>query len=101
MFYRLIGFCFVLIVAAANAFATGSDDTPSWLQQAASARPPGYAKDVPAVVLLNEQTVTVGLDGRLITTTNYAVRILTREGRAFAVAAEGYATDGGKVRDMR
>jgi hypothetical protein len=101
MLYRLIGFCFVLILAAATPAWAGSDDVPQWLQQAASASAPAYDKDVPAVVLLNEQAVTIGEDGRIITTTNYAVRILTHEGRAFAVASELYGTDGGKVRDMR
>ncbi|HEX8652586.1 MAG TPA: transglutaminase domain-containing protein [Pyrinomonadaceae bacterium] len=103
MFYRLIGLSFVLMVAAAAAapaFAAG-DDTPQWLLQAASASAPAYDKDVPAVVLLNDQTVTIGANGLIITTTNYAVRILTHEGRAFAVASQGYATDGGRVRDMR
>jgi hypothetical protein len=101
MLYRLIGFCFVLIMAAAApAFAAG-EEVPQWLLEAASTRVPSYAKDVPAVVLLNDQTVTIGADGRIITTTNYAVRVLTREGRAMAVASEGYSTDGGRVRDMR
>ena len=85
---------------AAPVFAAG-EDVPQWLLQAASTRAPAYARDVPAVVLLNEQTATIGEDGRIVTTTNYAVRILTREGRALAVASQGYATDGDKVRDMR
>ena len=103
MLYRLIGLSFMLVMAAAAsapARAAG-DDTPPWLLAAASTSVPAYDKDVPAVVLLKDQTVTVGADGRIVTTTNYAVRILTREGRAMAVASEWYATDGGKVRDMR
>jgi hypothetical protein len=56
---------------------------------------------VPAVVLLDEATTTVGEDGRLTTTKTYAVRILTNEGRAYAFAAAGYETDSGKIRDIR
>jgi hypothetical protein len=102
MLYRLIGCCCALIMAAtaAPAFAAG-EDVPQWLLQAAATSIPAYAKDVPAVVLLNDQTTTIGEDGRIVTTTTYAVRILTREGRALAVASQGYATDGGRVRDMR
>lgn len=97
---RLIGCCFALLLVAAPASAAG-DDVPAWLRQAASASSPTYAKDVPAVVLLNEQQVTVGADGRVTTVTNYAVRILTREGRGSAFAAMPYKTDTEKVREMR
>ncbi|HEV7860256.1 MAG TPA: DUF3857 domain-containing protein [Pyrinomonadaceae bacterium] len=84
---------------AVPAFAAG-DDVPAWLRQAASAATPVYDKKVPAVVLLDEQQVTVGDDGRVTTVTNYAVRILAREGREAAFAREVYNTDTGKVREM-
>ena len=45
--------------------------------------------------------MTVGEDGRVITVSSYAVRILTQDGRKNAVAMVGYATDTGKVRDFR
>ncbi|MBC7911959.1 MAG: DUF3857 domain-containing protein [Pyrinomonadaceae bacterium] len=100
MLYRSLLFCFLLIAAAAPALAVG-DDAPDWLQQAAAAKPPAYDKDVPAVVLHQEQVVKLDSDGRLTTTTTYAVRILTREGRAYAEAVETYLTNAGKVKEIR
>ncbi len=97
---RLIGCCFALLLSVVPAFAAG-DDVPAWLRQAASASAPAYAKDVPAVVLQDESTITVGEDGRVTTVSTYALCILTREGRGAAVAAEGYQTDTGKVREIR
>ncbi len=100
MLRKLIGCCFLLALASAHVLAS-NDDAPAWLRQAASVSAPAYARDVPAVVLLDESTTRIGEDGRLTTTATYAVRILTNEGRAFAVARAGYATDSGKVRDIR
>ncbi|MCA1594260.1 MAG: DUF3857 domain-containing protein [Acidobacteria bacterium] len=102
MFYRLIGFCFMLALLSAPTYALGGDEVPAWLKQAAAASAPTYKKDVPAVVLNDESNVIVGDDGRITTVTTYAVRVLTREGRASASAVEHYETDtGGKVREMR
>ena len=81
--------------------ARAGDDAPSWLRQAASATPSGYDKDVPGVVLWDESRVTVEEDGRVVMTNYYAIKVLTREGRALAKAIEGYSTDNGKVREMR
>ncbi|MDQ3747642.1 MAG: DUF3857 and transglutaminase domain-containing protein [Acidobacteriota bacterium] len=95
---RLIFSSFLTILFFANAFADGS--APNWLKQAASAKPPVYAKDVPGVVLLNSQEVTLDGDGRLITTENHAVKILTREGRGLAAAHAFYLMSFSKVRDI-
>lgn len=99
MFLRVIGLCFLSAVFFTSALAS-SDEAPPWLQQAAAIKVPAYDKDVPAVVLQNDQTVTVSEDGRVTTTTTYAVRILTREGRDYAGAAEMYLTNSGKVREL-
>jgi hypothetical protein len=96
---RLIKCCLLLVLLAVPAFA--GDEAPPWLQQAATTKAPTYKKDVPAVVLLDEQQVTVGEDGRITTVRTYAIRILTREGRHFAVAHGYYETDNGKVREIR
>lgn len=102
MLYRIILLCFVFIAAtAAPALAAGGDDVPSWLQQAAAAKVPVYDKDVPAVVLHQEQAVKLDSDGRLTTITTYAVRVLTREGRGYAEAEEMYLTNAGKVKEIR
>lgn len=94
----------LLLCAPAFAFAAAphaGDEAPAWLTQAAGASAPPYAKDVPAVVLLDDGQMTVGEDGKIVHVSTYAVRILTREGRAHARAVAGYATDTGKVREMR
>ncbi len=87
-----------IFITALNAF--GGDTPPSWMRQAATASLPGYDKEVSAVVLHNEQVVTLGGDGMLVTTENYAVKILSREGRRHAVATALYLVSSGKVREI-
>jgi transglutaminase-like putative cysteine protease len=99
---KLISGVFILIsFASTNAHASPGDEAPNWLRQAASQKLPTYDRTVSAVVLVDESTVTVAEDGRVTTQYSYAVRILSREGRESAVAQEGYATDTGKVKEMR
>lgn len=96
---RLPALALLMVLAAAGAKAA-SDDAPAWLQEAAKVSVPAYEKDVPAVVLLREQHVTVTEDGRVTTTTMFAIRILIHEGRDYAEAREFYTSDAGKVREM-
>ncbi len=78
-----------------------ADDVPGWLQDAARSASPTYEiKSVPAVVLRNEETVSVNSDGSITRTMRYAIRVLIREGRKEAVADIVYQTDGEKVRDL-
>ncbi|HKC65962.1 MAG TPA: DUF3857 domain-containing protein [Pyrinomonadaceae bacterium] len=98
MLYRIFGFIVLMLLSASFAFA--GDEAPAWLQQDAAMKVPAYERDVPAVVLHDEQNVTVGDDGRITIVKTYAVRILTREGRALAEATEIYLTDADKVKDM-
>lgn len=103
MLYRLTCLLFLLAAgptAAARTPAAG-DEVPAWLKQAAAASVPAYGGKVPAVVLHRERAMNVGEDGRIVTTTTYAVRVLTREGRGEARAREMYTTDTGKVREFR
>ena len=94
-------FALLLVAGPARANVAG-DETPSWVQQAAAIKVPTYQeKDVPAVVLVNERTTTVESDGRTREVYNYAIRILQREGREFAVARAGYIPDSGKVKDFK
>ncbi|MFS8085125.1 MAG: DUF3857 domain-containing protein, partial [Acidobacteriota bacterium] len=99
MIKRLLIVCGLLISAPVFAFA--ADDVPPWLRQAAATQVPTYDKEVRAVVLLNEEQVTVSADGHITTLTNFVVRILTHEGRRYATAAVPYLTDSGKVRELR
>jgi transglutaminase-like putative cysteine protease len=96
---RLMVGCFLVCVISAPVFA--ADEAPDWLKQASLAKSPVYGKDVPAVVLLSERTVTVGDDGKVTTFERYAVRILSIEGRGEARGSATYLTDTGKVKDMR
>ena len=100
MRFRVLIPTFFVLLAIVPAVAAAGDEAPSWLKEAATVQVPTYDKDVPAVVLRREQTTTVGNDGKITTTTMFAVRILTREGRQFARAVEMYLTKTGKVREM-
>lgn len=77
-----------------------ADPPPSWMRQAASASVPNYEKNVQAVVLHNEQQLSLSSDGKLVTTENRAVKILTREGRREAIADVIYLVSAGKVREL-
>jgi hypothetical protein len=104
MLYRLTSALLLVAAAAAAAAArtpAAGDEVPAWLKTAAAASAPAYDPKVPAVVLHHERQMTVEPDGRIVTTTSYAVRVLTREGRAQARAYEIYQTDTGKVRELR
>ncbi len=90
----------LLLAVPANA-ATPGDEAPVWVQQAAAIKIPAYDKDVPAVVLVDDSVVTIDSDGRISEVYNYAVRILQREGRAYAKGGVGYIPDVEKVKDLR
>ena len=100
MYPRLIFTLLFIISLVAGVSANPLDGSaPSWLRSAASISVPSYDKNVKAVVLHNEESVT--LDGtNLVTTENHAIRILTREGREEAYAVAFYLVSSGKVRDM-
>ena len=99
---KMFLFCLLglLILATPVAAATG-DETPSWVQQAASMKVPTYDKEVPAVVLVSELTTNVSSDGKTNEVLNYAIRILRREGRDYAYGRVGYIPESSKVKDFR
>jgi hypothetical protein len=88
----------VIILLAGS--AARADDAPQWLRTAAAAAAPTYDKDVPAVVLYDDEQVALGSDGKLVTTDKFAVRILTRDGRGYAVARANYLANYSKVREI-
>lgn len=99
--YRLVIFPILLImVFTVPVFAVG-DDAPVWLTQVAKTSTPVYEKDVPAVVLHDEGIVTVGTDGKVTTTTTFAVKILLREGRYMAIARTSYLMNFDKVKEIK
>ena len=88
--------CIVLTISGAP-----NDKVPAWLENASKVATPSYeVKDVPAVVLRQEESINVTSDGTVLRTVRYAVRVLVREGREEAVARVVYGTDSEKVRDI-
>lgn len=100
LFSRSIFSFLFLVFLCTTTFAIVDDAPPTWMRQASSVNPPTYPKDVSAVVLHDEQQVTLDKDGKLVTVENYAVKILSREGRDYAVAHAFYLSSFSKVRDM-
>ena len=101
--FRFLFFCLTAFVCL-NLIAvpvSAGDAAPDWLSQAVAVTPPAYEKDVPAVVLHHEQITTLNADGQLVVTTNYAVRLLNREGKYFADASQLYLQSSSKVRDIK
>lgn len=98
LFPRSILGLFLLLGLSFTALA---DDAPAWLKQAAAGSVPTYEKDVPGVVLIDDQQTSVATDSKVVTTENYAVRLLTREGRNLAIARKYYLVSSGKIKDIK
>jgi Domain of Unknown Function with PDB structure (DUF3857)/Transglutaminase-like superfamily len=94
----LFGLIFTLFIAVSTIF--GGNDIPDWLRQDAAITTPTYEKNVPGVVLRNNQSVEYTSDGKIVVTTTYAVRILAREGKNLALADAVYLVSSGKVREI-
>src|SRR5262245_9223480 len=90
-----------LLILTTTVAAAPADDMPSWLQQAVEIKAPAYEKDVPAVVLVDDSQIIIGSDGKQNESYNYAVRILRREGRGYAVGDVSYLPNISKVKDFR
>lgn len=97
----LISVLGLLLLAVPAKASVAGDEAPVWVQQAAALKVPSYNKDVPAVVLVNEQITTIDSDGRITEVFNYAVRVLQREGREYALGHVVYNPDGEKVKELR
>ena len=88
----------IFVIAASTARA---DNPPDWLTEAAKVATPVYdVKGVPAVFLKKEESVSVAADGTVIKTDRVALRVLTREGRDYALARVVYETDSEKITDI-
>jgi len=73
---------------------------PAWLAAAAARAVPAYDKDVPAVVLHRETRNKIEANGKLITTEQFAVRILNGDGKDNAIARAHYLVSAEKVRNI-
>jgi hypothetical protein len=90
-------FVFVLTIAV-----KADDPLPGWLQEANKRSTPSFEiKDVPGLVLHDEQNVVLDNEGKLTITTNHAVRVLAREGRGYAMAGVPYLQSSSKVKDFK
>ena len=98
---RLIAATMLLLLSFGYVNAAPGDETPSWLQQAVSLKLPAYDKEVSAVVLVDDSTMTIDADGRINEAYNFAVRVIRKEGREYAAGRVGYIPDISKVKDFR
>ena len=98
---RFAGLALVFLTAGISATSAFAGSAPTWLQQAMQAKPPGYEKDVKAVVLYKDEHVTLDSSGKLLTVDNYAVKVLTREGRREAAGVAFYLSNFSQVTDMQ
>jgi Domain of Unknown Function with PDB structure (DUF3857)/Transglutaminase-like superfamily len=80
-----------LLATPMAAFA--KDSVPQWVKDAAAEKLPQYAPETDAVVLLEDQTLTVEGPGRSISHYRIAVRILRQQGRNFAHLGTWYDKD--------
>ncbi len=102
--HKLAILAVTLFVSAAwtsTARAAIDEKAPSWLTQAVTAKNPDYDKDIPAVVLYRDQTVTIAPDGLMTVTTYHAIRLLTRDGKGFASAYAPYLQSASKVKQIK
>jgi transglutaminase-like putative cysteine protease len=98
---KLMGTTLLLLLSLGTVSAAPGDETPSWLQQAITIKLPTYDKQVTAVVLVDDSTVTIDSEGRLNEVYNFAVRVLQKEGRDYAAGRAGYIPDVSKIKDFR
>jgi hypothetical protein len=75
------------VCAWALAAAAAPVSVPDWVKQAAAETLPTYPSDTPAVVLVEETTLTVQPDGHAVQRVRRVVRILRQQGRIYGEVA--------------
>lgn len=89
-----VSICLSVAVPCAHAGIFGSNSSvPQWGLDAYKTQTPDYAKDAPAVVLLDEYVETIDSQGRAVERERYAVRILQPQGRRYASCAVSFDVD--------
>src|SRR3954463_5524425 len=76
-----------------------ADSAPAWLQAASQQTLPHVDKDIPAIVLLDEGSVTFNDKGQLVKRQRFAIKILTKEGKSYTGQSVHYNNDS-KVNDF-
>ncbi|HZY74419.1 MAG TPA: DUF3857 and transglutaminase domain-containing protein, partial [Edaphobacter sp.] len=84
MFYRSGFLAAVLAVSAALSAFAGTPQPPAWVLTAAHASTPEYPPATQAVILDNEETLTVAPDGSATIFKRRVIKILRPQGRGFA-----------------
>lgn len=80
----------VLAVVGTQAWASSF---PDWVREAAHQMLPAYPSDSKAVILLSDETYTVGADGRAVAHVRKVIEILRPQGRELAYPAAWYDKD--------
>ena len=88
----------VVLLAPLPALAA---DAPRWLVDASRRQGTALDRGAEAVVLHDEEHVSVQSDGRVIRKRTYAVRVLTKGGAGAAAMREVYRTGSGEVRTLK
>ncbi|MBM3784567.1 MAG: DUF3857 domain-containing protein, partial [Acidobacteria bacterium] len=77
-----------------------ASDVPQWVRAAAAKAHPAYQAKTPAVVLLNEETLTVDAEGKRVFQERYVAKRLTA-GRVRLSGGRTYDSRTGRIRDFR
>ncbi|MBV9266577.1 MAG: DUF3857 and transglutaminase domain-containing protein [Acidobacteriaceae bacterium] len=94
---RHLALCFLLTALRAGA----ADTAPDWAREAASRTLPDYPAQVHVATLVDDMHVTVQPDGSTVNQVRSAVRIISREGEARAVAFLPYYRKVTKIRSLQ
>lgn len=89
------------LVFAVSGICLAADQAPNWLREVSTETIPNYPAKTPAVVLVQEESVTLEPNGKQIQTTRFAVKVLNREGAREARFSDYYNSDTGKPRDIK
>jgi len=89
-----------LLTALAAPLVHAASDIPDWVRQASEVAPPNYPAKVTAVVLLQEEGVTVDPDGRRVMRERGAIKILQPSGNKIS-ASRTYNSKNGRIRDFQ
>ena len=91
----------VVVAAALLACSrAGAGELPDWVAQAVARPTPAWAAREPAVVLLDEQSITVPRGGAVRTITRGALRVLTAAGREQAACSASFLRGSSEVVDL-
>ena len=89
----LAAFLMVAVKAHAGSLFGSAGPVPEWVKTAAQEKLPVFPGNPKAVVLLDETTYTVGLDGRATEHVRRVVKILRPQGRDYGYPAVWYDKD--------